>query len=280
MEIRNLASTSIPTITEVFNTAFKVYYVPINFTEEGMHFRIQRGRIDLRLSTGVFDGEQLVAFMLSGVDDWHGQATIYNAGTGVLPAYRGQQWVDQMYEWALPLWREEGYTQATLEVIVENARAIRVYERIGMHIDRKLISLKSLELTYQANEDSSQFSVQEVKKPNWTTYSPLRAFNASWDFCESGVDAVLNTCRYFELWDNHNSTIRAYAIINDKGQVAQAGIHHELNEGWFVLINELSQFYSQLSWINIDERSDQLLAQLTQQKWTGIIDQYEMKMKI
>ncbi|MEL7221822.1 MAG: GNAT family N-acetyltransferase, partial [Bacteroidota bacterium] len=232
MKIRNLSTTSIELLTQVFNTAFKIYYVPINFTIEGMRFRIQRGRIDLRLSVGAFEDNELVAFMLSGVDNWQGQPTIYNAGTGVIPTFRGQQLVDQMYEWAIPLWREEGYTQATLEVIVENERAIRAYRRVGMQIHRKLISLKSPALIKQSAAGSTTTLCQEVDRPDWGQYSTLQSFDPSWDFCQAGVEAVLSSCRYFEWRAKDASYLQAFAIINGKSQIAQAGVSSELKGGW------------------------------------------------
>jgi ribosomal protein S18 acetylase RimI-like enzyme len=280
MELRNLAGTSIATLTKVFNTAFAVYYVPIHFTEEGMHFRIRRGRIDLSLSVGAYEQGELVGFMLSGTDIWQEQLTSYNAGTGVIPEFRGQRLVDQMYNWALPLWREAGYTQATLEVIVENARAIKAYERVGMRIDRKLISLQSPESTATPLVTNSSYFLQETDQPDWSLYASLRSFAPSWDFCRAGVQAVQDTCRFFELKDQETTTSVAYAIVNDKAQIAQAGVVEGWPQGWEILMSQLSVRYSQLKWINIDEQATYVLDRLRQQQWSGIIDQYEMKMKI
>lgn len=281
MHFQNLSDTSIELLTQVFNTAFAGYYVPINFTEEGMRFRIRRGRIDLALSVGAFQEAELVGFMLSGADHWQGQHTIYNAGTGVIPAFRGQQLVDQMYDWAMPLWRKADYTQATLEVMVENARAIKAYERVGMRIDRKLLSRSGPPAVDLSTTTVAQgYLLEEVATPNWPVYHSLLSFEPSWDFCQAGVAAVKDSCRFFELRPTSSDTVIGFAIVNSNDQIAQAGIHKDLKVGWAVLINALHAFYPELKWINIDEKAHQLLASLQQQSWTTIIDQYEMKMKI
>lgn len=279
MIIQDLTHTNIPTLTRIFNEAFAGYYVPINFTEAGMHFRIQRGRIDLSLSVGVFDEGQLVAFILSGADDWEGQRTIYNAGTGVLPSYRGKQLVDQMYVWGVPRWKAAAYTLATLEVMTQNERAIRAYQRVGMKFERKLLSFKSPDLGKDALVLDAIYTLNEEDTPEWSAYEPLLGFVPSWDFCQQGVVAVESTCRFFALRQKGDQSLRGYVIVNNKQQIAQAGVS-EAGE-WKMLLSQLQTRYSSnLQWINIDDRAEALLSSIANLGWTSIINQYEMKMKI
>ena len=58
-----------------------------------------RCRCGLRLSFGVFDGEQLVGFVIHCIGEEAGRTVAYNTGTGVLPGYRGQRWVTRWSGW-------------------------------------------------------------------------------------------------------------------------------------------------------------------------------------
>jgi len=95
-------------------------------------------RVDYELSFGVFEGEQLVAFIINGIDQHNGKRTAFNTGTGVIKNFRGQQLVDKMYAAALPHFQKAGIEKYLLEVFVNNERAIRVYERIGFKKIRRL----------------------------------------------------------------------------------------------------------------------------------------------
>src|SRR6478735_7672377 len=103
MEFRTLENTSLAEITAFFNAAFADYFVPINATVEAMQNRWRSSRVDFNLSVGAFEAGKLVAFIFTGVDDWQGRKTAYNAGTGVIPEFRGRKLVSELYDFAIPL---------------------------------------------------------------------------------------------------------------------------------------------------------------------------------
>ena len=140
--IQHLKNTDLPIIVDCLVKAFANYFVPMPDSVDYWRNRFKGARVNFELSYGVFDDQQLVAFIINGVDGEKEALTAFNTGTGVLPAYRGQQLVDKMYEKAIPIFKENDITSCALEVIQANDRAIRVYERIGFTKQRSLQCFK------------------------------------------------------------------------------------------------------------------------------------------
>ena len=269
MEIKTLVGLPLSTLTAVFNQAFTGYFVPINMSEEGMADRLARARIHLNQSVGAFIDDHLVAFMLTGLEQRGDRKIAYNAGTGVVPDYRRQRLVKQMYAWAEDLWRSAGFTDLTLEVIVENKYAIKAYEGVGFQISRQLASFK-----YQrANTSSTISGLRQVEKPNWSLYTQLRAFDPSWDFNRAGVEAVI---QHYQFYEKSDASGDFFAIVNENGKIAQAGCSSGTVENWGVLLNHLENLYETLMWVNIDVRAEALMNAIQERGWEPIIEQYEM----
>jgi GNAT superfamily N-acetyltransferase len=260
-------------LTQAFNEAFTGYYVPINFTEEGMLERIKRARVNLDLSVGMMNQAKLVAFMLTGIGEQGGFLTSYNAGTGVLTSFRGQGMVRQMYDFAIPLWQEAGCERASLEVIVENDRAIKAYEGVGFKIGRHL---KAFKKDTDNSSTIKPFPLREVLVPDWERYHTLSAFTSAWDYTREGVEGLLEDYTFYE-WGAENEAPVAYAIVHQVGRIAQAGIHPTAGLSWEELLDGLEHAYPQLSWVNIDAQSTILLKAMKTLGWEHIIDQYEME---
>jgi len=102
MKIKSLETTSLHEIVTCFSEAFADYIIkmpndPVFWKER---WRLARVRYDL--SFGAFEGDQMVGFIMIGVDQDAGHLTAFNTGTGVIPAFRGRQIVDKIYEKAIP----------------------------------------------------------------------------------------------------------------------------------------------------------------------------------
>jgi GNAT superfamily N-acetyltransferase len=145
MEIRTLENTSLAQITTAFNEAFSHYFVPLQFTEEGMAAKIKGEGIQLQYSVGTFEGERLIGFIQHAFDVIDGVKTVYNAGTGVVPDYRGKGITTALYEYAVPLLKGEGICHHLLEVIDKNLSAKKIHEAAGFTLKRKLSVYRSTE---------------------------------------------------------------------------------------------------------------------------------------
>ena len=145
MEIRTLENTPLARLTAAFNEAFRNYFVPLQLTEESMAAKIRGEGIQLRYSVGAFEGDSLVGFILHGYDVLDGAKTLYNAGTGVVPAHRGKGITTALYQFVVPLLKKEGIRHHLLEVIDKNVSAKKIYEAVGFTVQRQLSVYRSTE---------------------------------------------------------------------------------------------------------------------------------------
>lgn len=147
IQIRSLDHLPLEVLTDAFNRAFADYIVPMRLTPEMLRTKLHTEQVDLSLSTGIYTGNELAGFMLIAADTPWGQPLAYNAGTGVLPGYRGRKYPQIMYTELVQRCRERGLHTHLLEVIRTNERAIRAYQGIGFQITGLLHCFKGIART-------------------------------------------------------------------------------------------------------------------------------------
>ena len=148
MQIKTLSGVSHEDILSVFNTAFSDYLVPLQLTPEQLATKMKADGTELSLSCGVFEHEQLVAFILHGMDTIKGEKVAYNGGTGVIPGKRGMRLTTKMYEFILPVLVNKGIKRIVLEVITNNVPALKTYQGVGFKTNRELLCYKGDKLDY------------------------------------------------------------------------------------------------------------------------------------
>ena len=138
MQITTLEGVPTDVIAEIFNQAFSDYLVPIQLTEEMLLEKMRAENTMPDHSAGVFQGGNLVGFILIGIDN----GIAYNGGTGVIPDCRGQNLTRRMYDFLIPLLDQKGIRKHLLEVLTENQRAVPVYRKIGFETVRTVSCFK------------------------------------------------------------------------------------------------------------------------------------------
>ncbi len=112
-------------------------------TEERLLLRMRKNAVDFGISVGAYSGDAMVGLTLIGIDSWGGSLTAYDAGTGIVQAFRGQKLARRMLDHALPALRDRGVERFVLEVLQQNEPAIKAYERSGFATSRELRSFSS-----------------------------------------------------------------------------------------------------------------------------------------
>ncbi len=272
MNIRNLRDTPLEVIVECLVIAFENYFIKMPADINFWRNRFKGARVDFELCFGVFDGDKLVAFIINGIDQQNGLLTAFNTGTGVLPEYRGKQLVDQMYQHAFPIFKEKGIQKCALEVIQQNDRAIRVYERIGFETKRSLKCFSG-ELNDTKTESQLQrVSFLEIKNnenPNHHFYS--------WDNCNEAVLNAGDIYTSYLVLNNEQQKIGHFIINPKNNYIAQL----EAAEGNFgLLISGIRQVTKNIRINNVDECRTDFVQNLLHYGLENTIDQYEMEMMI
>ncbi|HEY1115773.1 MAG TPA: GNAT family N-acetyltransferase [Chitinophagaceae bacterium] len=252
MRFQSLSSVSLAELTQTFNEAFSDYFVPLRLSEEAMAVKLRSESIDLRYSIGAFEESQLKGFILHGIDTWSGQKAVYNAGTGVVPAYRGQGLTRQLYGAIVPLLKAEGMVQHQLEVIEQNAPAIRVYEKVGFTRTRSLSCFKGR----VEGVVNPELSLVEVTIPDFQAYKGYWSFTPTWQNDTPAIQLAQDVHKIVELRKDGERI--AYAIIAPaSGRVKQYAVHPQYRRKGYGL--QLFQYLCQANegrdviLINVDD---------------------------
>jgi GNAT superfamily N-acetyltransferase len=127
VELRPAVSLSLAQRVELFNAGYEGYVVPMHIDEVGLGWMVEKLDIDLDGSCVAYRDGEPVGFAnlaVRGDEAWVG-------GVGVVTNARrsgvGEALMEAIHEHA----RERGIKRVWLEVIVENAGAFALYEKLG-----------------------------------------------------------------------------------------------------------------------------------------------------
>jgi ribosomal protein S18 acetylase RimI-like enzyme len=274
MQIRTLTTQHIDDLLEAFNDAFADYMVPFELDAEQLLFKIASENIQLEWSVGFFEKEKLIAFMMHGVRVQSGKTVLYNAGTGVLPEYRGQGLVGKMYNYIRPFLRTNQVEEIVLEVIENNQSAIRAYEKIGFVKKRKLWCFAG---EIHTTETAPIASIQTLAD------FPYNGFQSFWDVIPSwqsdGPSMEVVQPQAFGAFVNDK--LVGYLLFNPLNrrlyQIAVAPAYRRKRIGTQLLAciqQKMPQEKVQFN--NVDEEAENLQLFLKKRGMINIINQLEM----
>lgn len=135
MEFHDLSTVSVNDLTDAFNAAFADYFFPIHLNVHQLADKIRGENIRLNHSVGISVDKKLIAFILIGIEAQPEHLIFYNAGTGVLPEFRGRQLTQKMYAHLFGSLEKQSGTYV-LEVITKNENALHIYKKLGYEISR------------------------------------------------------------------------------------------------------------------------------------------------
>lgn len=239
MEIKNLENIELEKLVSVINLSFSDYIVPLQMTLELLKSKIVAEDIQLKLSTGVFDGDKIVGCMLHGLRDSDQGRVVYNAATGVIPAYRGQGLVREMYTYLLPELKKLQVKKMMLEVITGNHAAIKAYEKMGYTVVRKLDCYTG-KLDVKKNTPISV--LKEIDSFNWAGFFSFWDVIPSWQNAGQSLENSKEHCRIIGAFSNE--LLVGYAIFNPASRkinqfaVARAYRRKGIGSQLFSYINE------------------------------------------
>ena len=188
---RFLTKDDFPRLYEAFLEAFSDYVISFALTEEQFRNHILLNAVDIDRSVGCEQGNRLVGFSLNGFGIWQGKQTVYDAGTGVVPACRRQGVSREMFRMMMPRQAESGVEQFLLEVITTNTGALKLYEELGFQRGRELALLQC----DQRGENfmrrvTTDVDVRDIEDPNWAELVKFWDGHPSW---QNSIEAVERT---------------------------------------------------------------------------------------
>lgn len=280
IEITDLSNTPISELTRCFNESFSDYFIKINATESYLEKRWRAGRVKYELSFGYFIDDILRGFIIHGIDMRDGKLTAHNCATGIEPPFRGHGILGKMYEAAMPFLREKGVNFSTLEVISQNGKAIRAYQKAGFQLRPTLLHCfkGSPQIKIQVPEN---VLITKTTLPDFLFYESCRDFEPTWEMTESAFSVFLNEFEFSELFLENNKI--GYLIFSPStNSVQQFAIQKEhRNKGYGkIIFQHLTQEYNNIRVNNVPETSINTVNFLKNIGMEIYTDQYEMEREI
>lgn len=275
MHIRQLTKQDSPDLLNAINGAFADYIEPFQLNATQLEFKMTSENILPEWSVGVYEADRLIAFIMHGVRTSDGKIVLYNAGTGVLPEYRGQGLVGKMYHYLQPYFEENQVHQLVLEVIENNESAIRAYEKDGFVIHRKLLC----------------FSGELQTIPHLSTATAIKPlqdflyqdFQSFWDITPSWQSAIPSMLveKPIALGAFMDAKLVGYVLFSPVKkriyQLAVAAEYRRRGIGTQILAEVQKQMSNEKIEINnLDESAESLKLFLEKQGLINDINQFEM----
>lgn len=172
--------------------AFADYQLDMSYmTAERSWLRNLKSSVSYDCSVGAFDGDRMVGFTFVGLDDWQGEPAAFDAGTGIIPGYRGQGIAKGMFEFVIPRLRERGVMRFLLEVLQPNKVAIRAYSKTGFEVTREFACYDLLPGSFAANRlAAGGFEVRVVDQATVRAFSTCTDWHPSWENSFTGMDRI------------------------------------------------------------------------------------------
>ena len=279
MTIHTLESISIQELTSAFNSSFEGYFIPIQLNETVLLDKIKAENIFLEYSVGVSINNQLVAFILVGIDSKNNQMLSYNAGTGVIPEFRGQHLPQKMYDYLLPLLHKNNIRNHYLEVITQNQKALKIYESIGYQITKKVTCFKG-----KINEPKQLFEYQ-IFEFDFVSESTIQSFwnhQPTYQNTLSSINRNKNAHTFLGVFSENG--LLAYVIYaNSNARVKQFGVDKNyrkssLGHHLFYEVQKANPT-QEISLINIDSNDTETITFLQKIGLSTTVEQFEMMLK-
>ncbi|MGC4041607.1 MAG: GNAT family N-acetyltransferase [Flavobacterium sp.] len=275
MQLHNLENTPIEEITACFNKAFETYFVPINLTEQQLLDKIKLENIQLNHSVGITIDGQLAGFILIGINLQRKIA--YNAGTGVISAFRGQKLTEKMYSRLLPDLKKMGIHIHLLEVICENKPALKIYQNLGYFVTRKVICYKGKII----DPVHLGFKIETIPLPSESQVKHLWSHYPAYQNSMQCIKNIPEKHTSFGLFEDQN--LIGYIIFDKLTlRIKQFGVDAAFrNEGiGHQLFYQVQKQFpeKEIVLINIDEDDFEANDFLKNIGFKAFIEQYEMEL--
>lgn len=271
---RFLSSSDSASLFECFLEAFSDYQVDMRMSREQFEQRLERDGVRLEMSAGAFDESKMVGFYMNALGEWQGKQTAYDAGTGVVPAYRRQGVAEQLFAFMVPRLKEAAVEQYLLEVLTGNERAVELYRKLRFVDTRRLAVFRRSEPVKVLGDSS----IRRVEKPDWELFKSFWDGYPSWQNSIAAVERVgserVVVCAY------EGATCVGYGVAFKPWaslmQLAVAREHRRRGIGTKILAALQREVTESLKVNNVDAEMKGMLKFFEANGFKIVLDQFEM----
>ncbi|PRY16326.1 ribosomal protein S18 acetylase RimI-like enzyme [Pontibacter ummariensis] len=280
-----LTEKDLPELHSTFVEAFADYLVPIQLDYAQFQAKLKREGVTPSFCVAAYEGKQMAGFILTGLGEWEGKPTAYNAGTGVKPQFRGNRLTEQLYGFLFPKLLESGVEQCLLEVIQENAPALKAYKAIGFQTSRALDCFRAMktELLLQVKAPEN-VTIGVTQNPDWKNYHHFWDMEPTWQNSTEALKQSPDAKAVLEARDQEAELLGYLVLFLKSGAVAQFAVDKkERGRGiGTALLREAVNLAEApaLMFINVDTTASGFIYYLERRHFKRMLGQYEMKMPL
>jgi len=267
---------------DAFMEAFADYPMDASgTTEERLLLRMEKNAVDYEASVGAYDDGRLVGFTMIGIDTVGGIRTAFDAGTGIVPAFRKQGLAKRMLDHALPGLRERGVTQFLLEALQQNEPAIKAYTKSGFEIVRELRCFVIDAEVLRAVADSQEFPIEPIDATLFHEIAGEADWTPSYENRFTAIDAIPDHVTLFGA-RHEDACVGAIAYSPSLNWLLSLVVRktaRRLGVGRALMghiAGHLPSEAKRLSALNIDSTDSGMQAFLDALGFSSLVDQYEM----
>lgn len=281
MEFCTLDQIDSTTIHAGFLDAFSDYFLPVNFPYEVFLAKCKQEHVDLSLSVGFMENNELVSFILVGKGYLNGYLTAYNAGTGTSPRFRRKGLSEQLQSSLLKALRQERFEQCVLEVIIGNDPAIRLYQKFGFTISRTLDAYQGI-VDIGSPKTPFGYEISTSNARDWQEMSSFWDWEPTWQNSNEACELMFADFLLLEV--KLENTLVGYLLFNIKKRyIVQLVVHREHRRKGLAsaMLSHLPNHSSKpVSFVNTDRSDEATKAFCKSIQLVRFISQYEMMLKM
>lgn len=195
MEFRTLEEESTQGIYKCYIEVFSDYIVSLQPSFEKFQEMTIRNGVDLGVSIGLYDDDDLVGFTLNGVGTWRNELTAYDFGTGIVEKYRGKEYSKKMFRALKQILLEYQFKQYLLEVIQTNIPAYTLYCKQEFRISRELACFRGIKENLRAVNTNVDLHFEKMSSIDWDVVKTFWNSEPSW---QNSIQAMERGSGYFE----------------------------------------------------------------------------------
>lgn len=283
MEYRSLENESLEKIHHCFNEAFLDYIVKVQLPYEKFQKITMRNGVDLKYSIGLYDGNDLVGFILNGVGTWNTIPTVYDSGTGIIKEYRGKKHSKKMFE-VLKQKLENNFSQYLLEVITTNTPALTLYRHQGFEIERELACFRICRENVPKAETDLDLYFKKISTLQWALLRTFWNAPPSW---QNSIQAVERVSDHFEKIGVYldNKCVGYGIFYPQSGEIVHIAVKKDMRRRGIgsMLLNKISvesKGSPHLRIINVDRKDQETIDFFRKNKFINDVNQYEMILQL
>ena len=273
---RLLTDEDFTSLYDCFLLAFSDYEVDMRMSVEQFRQRLTRDGVSLPMSAAAFDDERMIGFCVNGVGEWQGKQTAYDAGTGVIPGYRGRGIAKELFAFLERRLKDAGVVQYLLEVLTSNVPAATLYRKLGFADTRRLAVFRPQRGTRNTKRQSEVVDIRTIEKPDWTLFQSFWDGYPSWQNSIAAVERIVNDRRIVGAYVQRECV--GYGVIFLPSlslmQLAVAPQHRRQHIGSTILA--ALEIPEHLKINNIDERLTSSLEFYEANGYKQVLNQFEM----